>query len=82
MPRWLQVGFSGLEPLAVQTAGRYSCGDSVTLADVCLVPQIYNAQRFDCDLSNYPSLLRINDALLSIDAFAAALPENQADATN
>ncbi|MBO21236.1 MAG: maleylacetoacetate isomerase, partial [Rhodospirillaceae bacterium] len=54
--------------------------DAPTMADVCLVTQIYNAQRFGCDLSAFPSALRINDACLALDAFRDALPENQPDA--
>ena len=77
---WMEAGFQGLEKLAHASAGRYFFGDSVSLADICLVPQIYNARRFKFDMSIYPTLFRIDEALCSLDAFQAARPENQADA--
>lgn len=55
-------------------------GSSVTLADICLVPQIYNARRFDTDMARYPVLSGIERHLLEKDAFAATAPEQQPDA--
>ena len=52
----------------------------MTLADVCLVPQVFNARRFDCDLTPYPTLVRIADGLRDEPAFAAAAPGRQPDA--
>ena len=60
--------------------GRYCFGDAVSLADVCLVPQMYNARRFSCDLTPYPNLVRIAQSLAKEPAFAAAAPELQPDA--
>lgn len=78
---WVDEGMRGLEGmLADGGSGRLSHGDTPTMADVCLVPQVYNAQRFGCDLSAFPTALRINDACLEVAAFRDALPENQPDA--
>ena len=60
--------------------GKYSFGDQVTFADVCLVPQLYNARRFNVDLSVFPKLIEIENRLGEIPAFAQARPENQIDA--
>jgi len=79
---WIEEGFRGLEELAARysTSGRHLYGASVTLADVCLVPQIYNARRFKCDLAAFPRLSAIGAALTALPAFAAARPEIQPDA--
>ena len=79
---WIAEGFTGLEALVRRfSGGRYSFGDAVTVADVCLVPQVYNARRFGCDLAPYPTLVRIADGLAVEPAFARAAPERQPDAT-
>ena len=79
---WIAEGFRGLESLAREhsQAKRYLFGDSVSLADVCLVPQMYNARRYKTDLSPYPTLVAITTHLESLPAFAAARPEAQPDA--
>jgi maleylacetoacetate isomerase len=79
---WVTTGFEGLEIQARQLSGarRYCCGDAVSLADVCLVPQMFNARRFDTDLSPFPTLVAISAHLESLPAFAAARPEVQPDA--
>lgn len=77
---WCTLGFESLEPILAKKAGQYCYGDSVTLVDCCLVPQVYNARRFDCDLSPYPNVVRIDKALNELDAFIKAAPENQPDA--
>jgi len=59
---------------------QYLYGDNVTLADICLVPQMYNARRYYCDLTPYPALVAIDAHLMSLPAFAAARPEVQPDA--
>ena len=79
---WIGEGFRGLEEDAKRMSGdrRHLFGTSVTLADVCLVPQMYNARRFNCDLEAYPTLRSICAHLESLPAFANAVPEMQADA--
>jgi maleylacetoacetate isomerase len=79
---WIGEGFRALEELARRHGdGRhYLYGSSVTLADVCLVPQMYNARRYYCDLTPYPALVAIDAHLTSLPAFAAARPEVQPDA--
>lgn len=79
---WIAEGFGSLEAMAARhsTDGNACFGSTVSLADICLVPQYFNAQRFDCDLTPYPTLEKINAALLELPAFAAAHPSRQADA--
>jgi maleylacetoacetate isomerase len=79
--RWIADGFRALETrLGEWSGGRYAYGDDVTMADVLLVPQVYNARALDCDLAPYPTLVRVADHLATLDAFALAAPENQPDA--
>jgi maleylacetoacetate isomerase len=79
---WIREGFVGLEELARRHSGdgRHLYGAAVTMADVCLVPQLYNARRFHCDLAAFPTLTAIGAALEALPAFAAARPEVQPDA--
>ena len=74
---WIAEGLAALEALAAARAGDFLFGDSVTLADVCLVPQLYNARRFDVPLDAYPTLLRADSNAAALDAFAAAHPDRQ-----
>ena len=80
---WIELGFRGLEEQAHRYSGdgRHMFGTTVTLADVCLVPQMYNAVRFKCALEAYPTLRTISAYLESQLAFANAAPEAQPDAT-
>ncbi|MGI2257717.1 maleylacetoacetate isomerase [Shewanella sp. GXUN23E] len=78
---WINIGFSAIEPQLAISAGQYCFGDTITLADVCLVPQVYNARRFNMDLTAFPHIVRIADSCNMQPAFAAAAPENQADAS-
>lgn len=73
MQHWMQTGFAALEELAPDT-GLFG-GDTPNLADVCLIPQIYNARRFETDLSAFPKLLRIDAACNQWEAFQRATPE-------
>ncbi|WP_181707258.1 maleylacetoacetate isomerase [Chthonobacter rhizosphaerae] len=77
---WIAVGFAAVEVRLAETAGRFAVGDSPTLADLCLVPQVYNARRFGLDLDPYPRIVAADAAARALAAFAAAAPEAQADA--
>jgi maleylacetoacetate isomerase len=79
---WCEQGLGALETTLARDnrVGRFCYGDAPSLADCCLVPQIYNARRFNCDLSAMPIIARINEHCLAQDAFIKALPENQPDA--
>lgn len=76
---WIAAGFVALEAAAT-AGGPYLLGRSVTLADVCLAPQMYNARRFGVDLAPFPALLAVDTALAELPAFEAARPEAQPDA--
>lgn len=78
---WISEGFDALEQLLQSPhTGRFCHGDTPTLADCCLIPQVYNARRFQMDLAAYPAIVRIADTCAALPEFAAAAPENQADA--
>lgn len=79
---WVERGFSALETelAKYRPLGPFCYGETPTMADCCLVPQIYNARRFDCDLSNYPTLRAIDEHCNSLAAFRDAAPEQQPDA--
>ena len=77
---WVGLGFKALEALAAPRAGRFLFGDEVGLADICLVPQMYNARRFDLPLEPYPTLVRADAEACALDAVAAAHPDRVAPA--
>lgn len=79
---WIAMGFGALETMLAghQDTGEYCHGDDPGLADVFLVAQMYNAHRFDCDVSPYPTLNRIHAACVKLDAFSRAAPAAQPDA--
>jgi maleylpyruvate isomerase len=79
---WIDLGLSAFEQIVVSSPkrGKFCFGDTPTLADICLVPQLANARRFGCDLSAYPTLLQIEKACSALPAFADAAPEKQPDA--
>jgi maleylacetoacetate isomerase len=74
---WVSEGLAALEAIAAARAGEFLFGDSVTLADVCLVPQLFNARRFNVPLEGYPTLVRADENAKRIHAFAAAHPDAQ-----
>lgn len=79
---WIALGFQAIETRLREEpeTGRFCHGERPGLADLCLVPQVYNARRFDCDVSPFPTIARIYDACLELDAFQKAAPEAQPDA--
>lgn len=78
---WVGLGLDALEAdVARGPTGRFCHGDSPGLADCCLVPQLFNARRFECDLSRYPKILAIEANCMAIAAFRDAAPDKQIDA--
>ncbi|RTR05917.1 maleylacetoacetate isomerase [Halomonas nitroreducens] len=79
---WIHEGFAAMEAMLTQDAGtgEFCHGDAPTLADVCLVPQVFNAERFECDLSAYPTIRRLVASCRALPAFQQAAPEAQPDA--
>ena len=79
---WLAAGLQALEVQAarVPSDGQHLLGSQVTLADICLVPQLYNARRFECDLAPYPRLTKVGAHLETLSAFSRAAPAVQPDA--
>lgn len=79
---WIREGFDALEAMLTREAGTgdFCHGDTPTLADICLVPQVANAERFECDLSRYPALQRIAAHCREQEAFRRAAPGEQPDA--
>ena len=78
---WIAEGFAALEPLLANDAraGAFCHGNSPGLADVALVPQVVNAERYRLDLQPYPTLVRIFENCMRLDPFIAAHPNNQPD---
>ena len=74
---WISEGLPALEILAAPRAGKFLFGDAPTAADVCLVPQLFNARRFNVALDDYPTLLRADENANKIEGFAAAHPDRQ-----
>jgi maleylacetoacetate isomerase len=79
---WIADGLGKLEAdlAASSVAGRFCYGDAPSLADCCLVPQIFNARRYDSDLTPYPSVMRVFDECMKLEPFARAQPSRQPDA--
>jgi maleylpyruvate isomerase len=78
--RWIGEGFSALEPLIARHGGLFAFGDHPTIADCCLVPQVYSAERFGVDLTPYPRLMAAVSTARALPAFADAHPDRQSDA--
>jgi maleylacetoacetate isomerase len=78
--RWISEGFTALEAMIARHGDGYAFGATPTLADCCLVPQVYNARRFNVDLSPWPRLLAAAEQAESLPAIAAAHPNHQPDA--
>jgi maleylpyruvate isomerase len=75
---WIIEGFTALEDTIAP--GPYACGSQVTLADICLVPQVFNARRLKVPLDKFPKIVAVETACLKLPAFDKARPENQPDA--
>jgi len=77
---WVAEGFAAIEnQLKKQDSSDYCFGNRVTMADLCLIPQVYNALRFDCDMTSYPRINRIYRQCMKQPEFVTASPEQQAD---
>jgi len=74
---WIREGLPALETLAKPGSGKFLFGDEPTIADICLVPQLYNARRYNVPLDDFPTLLRADANAQQIEAFAAAHPDRQ-----
>ncbi len=79
---WVETGLAAVESMLVGNPATGKCchGDTPTIADICLVPQIFNAQRFNCNLDHVPTVMRIHEHCLTLPAFADATPMKQPDA--
>lgn len=79
---WVESGFASLDAVLTREgkAGRFCFGDTPTLADICLVPQVFNANRFNIDMQAYPAIARIFEACMALPAFQKAAPAAQPDA--
>jgi maleylacetoacetate isomerase len=77
---WIADGLAKLEAELARAPGRFSHGDSPGMADCCLVPQVFNARRYEFDPKPYPNLMRVFDACMKLDAFERAQPSKQPDA--
>lgn len=82
-PAWARSfitdGLAAMEAIARRTAGRFLVGDSPTIADICLVPQLYGARRYGADISAIPTLLRVEEACNALDGFRRAHADAQPD---
>jgi maleylacetoacetate isomerase len=80
---WLQFylgkGFRSIEAALRETSGKYCVGDDITIADLCLIPQVYGAKRFNVDLTNCPNVRRISEELEKLPAFVKAHAHRQVD---
>lgn len=77
---WIETGFEAVEARLSHLPGPFALGDQPTLADICIVPQVFNARRFGVDLTPYKRIVAIDAAAAKLDAFAAAEPGRQPDA--
>ncbi len=80
-PHWVAEGLTSLEAFLVREkrTGRFCLGSQFTMADVCLVPQVFNAQRYNCELSAYPTVMKVFEAGAALDAVRKVEPSTQPD---
>jgi maleylacetoacetate isomerase len=77
---WIRDGFAALEPMVAKHGQGFAFGDTPTIADCCLIPQVYSANRYEVDLSPYPAIRAVNERAVAHPAFQAAHPTKQPDA--
>lgn len=77
---WVESGLAQVEAMLAPVAGRHAFGDAVSFADVLIVPQVFNAQRFNCRLDHVPRVMAVFDAAMQLPAFSQAQPARQPDA--
>jgi maleylacetoacetate isomerase/maleylpyruvate isomerase len=79
---WVEGGLAAIEAMLANSpaTGAFCHGDTPTLADCCLIPQVFNARRFNCDLEPFPTIRRIAERCEAVEAFRLAAPQNQPDA--
>ena len=80
--KWIRQGFAATEKLLERSkfrTGKFVCGDAPTMADMCLIPQVYNAVRYELPMDDYPIIRAINDECLKLQSFIDASPEHQPD---
>jgi len=77
---WMATGFAAVEKKLAKSAGKYCFGDTVTIADLTLIPQVYNARRFKLNMTPYPIISKVFNNCEQLPAFIKARPENQSDA--
>lgn len=80
--RWIVDGFNALEPMIAQHGRGFAFGDTPTLADCCLIPQVYSAGRYNVDLAPFPAIVAVAEHAAKHPAFISAHPDNQPDATH
>ena len=76
----IRRGFVGVERILKKSRGRFAVGDQPTVADCCLIPQVYNARRFDVDLEPFPTIRAVDTTCSQLEAFGKAHPDAQSDA--
>lgn len=76
---WISRGFRAIEMILTIAAGKYCVGNNITLADCCLIPQVFNARRFQVDLKPFPNIVKIDNQLKNHPAFKEAHPSQQPD---
>lgn len=79
LQHYLKKGFRAIEAALVQSSGKYCVGDDLTIADLCLVPQVYSAHRFNVSLEEFPNVLRVNAELEKLSAFQKSHAHTQID---
>ncbi|WP_139853526.1 maleylacetoacetate isomerase [Acinetobacter pullicarnis] len=78
---WIELGMRSLEAQLTESNGQFCFGEQATFADCCLIPQVYNAKRFNIDVSAFPKIESIYQHCMTLDAFQQAAPEAQIDAS-